>query len=145
MDNKINKVHTIMDLCISGVFIVAGIGLFFVNKGVGALLFICGFLLLIFYKSGYKHENSGAILKHKSLELSRKCQDSVLHFLNGQSSDFEMITGNDGGSILLEIWYSKRDNVAYAQLFTFQEMSYQKFTEIMELPANAAQKLMEKL
>ena len=145
MDNKINKVHTITDICISVIILAVGIGLFFVNKGVGALLIVCGVMLLIFYKTGYKYENQGTVLKHKSLELSRKSQEAVLNFLNGQSSDFEIITGNDGGCILLEVWYSKNQNMAYAQLFTFQEMSYQKLTEIMELQAKTAQKLIEKL
>ena len=145
MNNKIRKVHTITDISISGILLAIGVGLIFVNEIVGIFLIITGIALLIFFKAGYKYDNQNTILKHKSLELSRKCQQSILDFLEGKTTDFESITGNEGGCILLEVWYNKSKGEAFAQLFTFQEMNYHKSTEIIELPSESAKTLMEKL
>ena len=38
MEINFKKVHTVKDLTISAIVLIAGIGLFFVNKGLGVLI-----------------------------------------------------------------------------------------------------------
>ena len=52
MEIKFKKVHTAKDLVMSILLIVAGIGLYFVNQGLGVVIGACGLLLLLFYKTG---------------------------------------------------------------------------------------------
>ena len=145
MNNKIIKVHTMKDLLFSTIVILVGIGLFFVSKGAGIAVALIGILLLIFFKSGSKFEGSDIILKHKKLEISRKYQQSVLDFLNGKTEELEMQPGNEGGTLLLEVWYNERECVAYAQVHAYQELNFQPITEIIELQKETALKLTEKL
>ena len=55
MEFKFKKVHTAKDLIISILVIAAGVGLYFVNEGLGGVIGVCGLLLLIFYKACYKN------------------------------------------------------------------------------------------
>lgn len=145
MQNNFVKIHTKKDLLLSVVFIIAGIGLFFINKVAGIAIALLGILILFFYKTGYKFTGNDVILKHKKLEISRKYQQSVLDFLNGKSEILEMQPGNEGGTLLLEAWYNEQEGIAYAQLHAYQELNFQPVTEIIELQKEASQKLIEKL
>ena len=63
MEINFKRVHTGKDLIISAIVLAAGIGLFFVNKGLGIVLCLCGILMLLLYKAGYKRtEANGPIL-----------------------------------------------------------------------------------
>lgn len=144
MENNFTKVHTSMDFIISGVIIAAGIGLFFISMATGIVVALCGILLLICYKSGYKYGNKDIVLKHKQLEVSKKYQKNVLDFLNGDATDLEMQPGNESGTLLLEVWCNTQASVAYAQLHDYLELRFQPITGIIELPTEKVQKVIEK-
>ncbi|MCQ2171158.1 MAG: hypothetical protein MJZ17_00155 [Bacteroidales bacterium] len=77
MEINFKKVHTGKDLAISTIVLLAGAGLFFVNRGLGICIAVCGLLMLLFYKCGYKNKQ-----------------------------------GNDGGSVRLDVFFNKSENVA---------------------------------
>ena len=134
-----------MDFVISGAFIAAGIGLFFVSKGIGITLAVIGLLLLVFLKSGFQRENDSIILSHKKIEIGKRYQQTVLDFLNGKSEELQVKPGNEGGTLLLETWYNSKEGVAFAQLSTYEELSFQPITEIIELKDHQTKILIEKL
>lgn len=145
MKNQFIKVHTIKDIAISGALLVAGAGLFFVKKDLGAVFFGCGILLLFLFKSGYKHNGSNVILQHKMQDLSKSCRNSLIDFLSGKDIDPDVKFGNEGGTILLEVWYNIQEGIAYAQLSDFSNYTYVKATEIVELHSPKSDKLISKL
>ena len=73
MEINFKKVHTGKDITISSITFLAGIGLFFVNKGLGVCIAVCGLLMLLIYKSGYKKDGKGAALTKKSEDLCKGC------------------------------------------------------------------------
>lgn len=139
------KVHTPKDLIISGIILLAGIGLFFIQKAVGICVVLCGSLSLLVYKSGYKLDGLDVLLKKKQLELNKNCQTSVMDFLNGKNVVPQLVEGNEGGTILLEVWYNAAAGIAYARLSEYKELSFQNVTGIVELTAENAQSLISKL
>ncbi len=145
MEIKIKSVHTVKDLIISVVTLSAGIGLFFVNKGLGAVIFACGLLLLLFFKSGYKREGESVVLTKKAFDVARHCRESVKGFLDGEDVDPEIDTKTDGSVVRLEIYYNADAAVAYAQLFDFASYAYEAATEIVELRDGRARTLIGKL
>lgn len=145
MKNNFVKVHSYKDLAISAIILVAGIVLIFVNKVAGVVIILCGLLSFLLYKSGYRLNDQGALLQKRNLELSRKCQQSVLDFLNGKSTDLDLIPGNEGGTLLLEVWYNKEEKIAYSQLFVYQELIFKEITEVIKLNPSNAQILIEKI
>ena len=145
MNSQFIKIHTIKVLAISGIVLAAGAGLFFIKKDLGAVIFGCGILLLILFKSGYKHKGSNVVLKHKMQDLSKSCRNSLIDFLSGKDIDPEIKPGNEGGTILLEVWYNKQEGITYAQLSDFSNYTYVKATELVELHSPKSDKLISKL
>ena len=141
MEIKLKRVHTPKDLAISAIIVAAGIGLFFLNKGLGGVIAVCGLLMLLLYKGGYKREGEKIVLTKKSPEAAHSCYDSLKGFLDGK--DVEPVLKNaDGSGILrLEVYYNAEAAVAYAQLFTFSNYTYVDATPLVELRGPRAEKL----
>lgn len=145
MEIKIKSVHTAKDLAISAIILAAGIGLFFVNKGLGAVVGACAIPMLLFYKSGYKREGEGIVLKKKALDVAHHCRESLKGFLDGMDVEPELDLNGKGSVIRLEIFYNANAAIAYAQLFDFSNYAYEPATEIVELRGPKAEKLIKKL
>ena len=141
MEIKFKSVHTAKDLVISAIILAAGIGLYFVNKGLGALIVACALLFLLFYKSGHKREGENIILKKEALDIAHHCRDSVKGFLDGKDVEPEFDTRENGGVVRLEIYYNAEKAVAYARLFDFSNYAYVPATDIVELRGPRAEKL----
>ena len=145
MEIIFKKVHTAKDLVISAIFVAAGIGLYFVNVGLGILIGVCGLLMLIFYKGAYKREGEDILLKKTALDVAHSCKESLKGFLDGKDVEPEVNTSINGGVILLEVYHNASASVAYAQLFDFSNYSYVPATELVELRGKRADCLISKL
>ncbi len=145
MEIKLKKVHTVKDLVISAVVMAAGIGLCFINSGLGATLAVCALLMLLFYKAGYKRAGEGVVLNKKALDIAHHCRESLKGFLEGENIEPEVDTQSQGGIIRLEVYYNADAAVAYAQLFDFSNYTYEPATGIVELRGARAQALIAKL
>ena len=145
MEIKFKSVHTAKDLTISAIILAAGIGLIFVNKGLGVLTVTCALLMLLFYKTGHKREGDDVVLKKKALDISHDCRESLKGFLDGKDVEPEVVTNENGGVIRLEVYYNIDAAVAYAQLYDFSSYTYEPATEIVELRGPKAEKLISKL
>ena len=145
MEIKFKSVHTAKDLIISAIVLAAGIGLYFVNTGLGVVIAICGLLMLLFYKGGHKREGESIVLQKKALDVAHTCRDSLKGFLEGKDVEPEVKTNLNGGIIRLEVYYNATVPVAYVQLFDFSNYTYEPATEIVELRGPKADKLISKL
>lgn len=145
MEIHFKKVHTVKDLAISAIVLAAGIGLCFVNAGLGFVIAACGLLLLLFFKAGYKREGENLLLKKSALDVAHSCRDSIKEFLDGKDVEPELNTSVNGGVVRIEVYYNAEASVAYAQLFDFSNYSYEPATEIVELRGPRADKLIRKL
>lgn len=146
MEIKFKKVHTAKDLIISTLTIAAGIGLYFVNAGLGGLIGACGLLLLLFYKAGYRRTGDDILLTKKALEVSSYCRNSLLDFLDGKDVEPEIRQQpGDGGVVRLEVYYNREAGVAYAQLFNFSSYTYEAATGMVELHSPSADRLIGKI
>lgn len=145
MNIYFKKVHTVKDLVLSVVVTLAGIGLYFLNQGLGGVVFACGLLMLIFYKAGYKANGEGPVLTKKAQDLPRTCRQSIVNYLEGKDDDLELGLSGLGASVRLETYYNKEAGVAYVQLFDFSNYTYEPATEIVELHSPKADNLLSKL
>ncbi|MBR1574931.1 MAG: hypothetical protein IJ654_00605 [Bacteroidales bacterium] len=145
MEIKFKKVHTVKDLIISAIILAAGIGLYFINAGLGGVIAACGLLTLLFYKAGYKREGESIILQKKAIDVVHTCRDSLKGFLEGKDVEPEVKTNLNGSAIRLEVYSNADAAIAYAQLFDFSDYTYEPATGIVELRGPRAQKLIRKL
>ena len=145
MEYNFKKVHTGKDLAISTIVLLAGAGLFFVNKGLGICIGICGLFMYLVYKGGYKKDGKGILLTRKSEDICKASRTSIVEFLEGKNTVPTIKQGNEGGSIRLDVYFNKDEQVAYAQLYDFCNYTYEPATGIIELKADKADKLISLL
>ena len=145
MDIHFKKVHTAKDLIISFLVLAAGVGLYFVNAGLGVFIGACGILMLLFYKAAFKKVGNDTILTKKAIDVASSCRSSLLDYLNGKDVDPEIQQPGAGGVIRLEVYFNKDAGVAYAQLFNFSNYTYEAATEMIELHSPKADKLISRL
>lgn len=73
------------------------------------------------------------------------CRNSLKGFLDGSNKKPEIIEGNDGGSIRLEVFYNQKDSIVYVQLYDFKDYVYQANGEMIKLTSDKAQTLLKLL
>ncbi len=143
MEIKFNRVHTAVDLTISSIVLAAGIGLYFIHSGLGAVIAVCGLLMLIFYKGGYRREGDRTLLKKEGLDISRKCREQLTGYLAGLGAGLDIDKSNSGGTIRVEIYYEASGATAYVQVFDFADYLYRPATEMVELKGKRAETLLK--
>lgn len=145
MEINFKKVHTGKDLAISTIVLLAGAGLFFVNKGLGVTIAVCGLAMFFLCKGGYKKDGQGIVLQKKSEDLCKACKPSLVDYLNGKDVTPQIKKGNEGGSVRLDVYYNAAAGIAYAQLYDFRNYAYEPATEVIELHSPKADKLISQL
>ena len=145
MEYNFKKVHTSKDLTISTIVLLAGIGLFFINKGIGICIAICGLFMFLIYKGGYKKDGQGILLTRKSEELCKCCKPSIVEYLNGKDVTPQIKEGCEGGSIRLDVYFNAAAGIAYAQLYDFCNYSFEPETDVIEIHSPKADKLISQL
>ena len=145
MEINFKKVHTGKDLAISTIVLLAGIGLYFVNKGLGIIIAVCGLAMFLLYKGGYKKNGQGIVLQKKSEDLCKSCRQSILDYLNGKDVTPQIKKGDEGGSVRLDVYYNAAAEIAYAQLFDFRNYAYEPETDVVALHSPRADKLISQL
>lgn len=145
MEINFKKVHTGKDLAISTIVLLAGVGLFFVNKGLGIIIAMCGLAMFLLYKGGYKKDGQGIVLQKKSEDLCKTCRQSIIDYLNGKDVMPQVKVGDEGGSVRLDVYYNAAAGIAYAQLFDFRNYTYEPETEVIELHSPKSDKLISLL
>lgn len=145
MEINFKKVHTGKDLAISSIILLVGVGLFFVNKGIGVIFAVCGLVMFFIYKGGYRKDGKGIVLKKVSKDICKGCRQSVLDYLSGKDVTPEIKEGTEGGSVRLDVYFNEAEAVAYAQLFNFNNYTYEPATEVVELHTPRADKLIQKI
>lgn len=146
MEITFKKVHTGKDLIISAIVLVAGIGLYFLNAGLGVVTAACGALLLLLYKTGYKRKDyEGPVFTKKIMDVAYSNRQTIKDFLDGKDVEPDLSATGKGGVVCLEVYYNKNTSQAYAQLFDFSDYNYEKATEIIELNGPRAELLISKI
>ena len=93
----------------------------------------------------YKINGRGILLTKESEEICKECRTSIIEFLEGKNPVPVIKQGAEGGSIRLDVYFNKSENVAYAQVYDFCNYDYEPATGIIELDGDRADKLISLL
>lgn len=145
MEKNFKSVSTTLNIVSAVVVIIAGVGLFFVNKGIGVTLSVVGMCMLIMWKSGYKKNGLDVVLTKKAIDIPRSYRQNILDFLEGRSDEVDFSEGCEGGCVRVEAWYSVKDDISFVQLLDFSSYTYQPVGDVVELRGPRAHKFIEKL
>lgn len=143
MEYKFKRVHTAKDLSISAIVLAAGIGLYFIHSGLGAVIAVCGLLMLFFCKGAYRREGDRTLLKKEGLDIFRSCREPLTGFLAGGDERLEIDRSNSGGIIRVEIYYDASGSTAYVQVFDFTDYLYRPATGVVALEGKRAETLLK--
>ncbi len=145
MEKNFRRVHTLTNIIVSAVFAVAGIGLFFINAGLGISLIVLGVLLFFLWKSGFRKDGLDTVLTKEAIDVPRSFRQNILDFLEGRADEVEFKEGCEGGCVRIEAFYNKHEQIVFAQLMDFSSYTYQPVGEMTELRGAKAAKLIETL
>ena len=85
------------------------------------------------------------MLTKESEDICKECRTSIMEFLEGKTTVLAIKQGTDGGCIRLDVYFSKSEKVAYAQVYDFCNYDYEPATGIIELDGDRADKLISLL
>ena len=145
MENNFKRVHTPNNLIITAIIAVAGIGLFFVNAGLGIALVAVAILLFFLWKSGFRKDGVHTVFTKEAIDVPRSFRQNIIDFLEGKSDEVEFKEGCEGGCVRIEAFYNKHEQIAFAQLMDFSSYTYQPVGEMVELRGAKAAKFIETL
>ena len=100
------------------------------------------------YRKGSRNINNGSSLRCRSVlyqygtgHLHRNLRIVYVYFLEGRNPTPTIKQGHEGGTVRLDVYYNKAENVAYVQLYDFCNYVYEPATGIIELHGDRAAKL----
>lgn len=153
MEYTFKKVHTPKDLLISIAVILTGTALFaasgmtgeesFIsNRSLWVFVIVCGLLMIIFWKNGYRCCGCGVVLNKNAMDLCNDCKKSIIEFLDGKDVRPTIREGHEGGCVRLEVYYNISASIAYVQLFEYRNYVYEPLTPCLKLPSGKAEQLL---
>lgn len=145
MEKNFRRVHTLNNIIVTAVIAVAGIGLVFVNTGLGIALIFVAVLLFFLWKSGFKKDGLDTVFTKEAIDVPRSFRQNIIDFLEGKTDEVEFKEGCEGGCVRIETFYNKNEQVAFAQLMDFSSYTYQPVGEMVELRGAKAAKFIETL
>ena len=145
METNFKSVHTPKDIIISTIVILAGVGSYFLNPTLGVTLASCGLLMLCFFKKGYKADGKEQVLTKVAMDMSASYLQPLKDFLGGKSIDLNLGEASKGGPVRLEVYFNQAAELAYAQLYTFSNYTYEPAVGTIELHSKQAEKLISML
>lgn len=139
------RVYTHRDFVIFAILLAVGISAYFISQGLGITIAICA-LARLALKSGYKESSNGPTLKRRKIDLTTAIRQEWKDYLGGRDIEIR-IEGpqSESGALLLELYYNKEAEVAYAQLYEFANYSYEKVTELTPLKGERALRIIKLL
>ncbi len=137
MENKFVKVRSVKDIIIFSVLIILGASLLFIKDSPGAnlggvSLFALGLVFMLFLKSAYKEIESGDKFLRKEFYFPQEMKSHLISALVSNPSSIKVDENGNSQSLKLLLYYSKKSNKVYAQLFHYVPNHYEECSELFE-------------
>lgn len=145
MKIRFKRVHTTKGLAISAAVLAAGVALYFVNKGLGFTIGVCGLAMMLFYRPAFRREGDGTLLRKAAFDVASSCREQLVAYLGGKADDLKLDQPSGGGVVRLETYYNAKTAVAYAQVFDFSSYAYVPATAVTELHGERAGRLIAEI
>lgn len=123
----------------------AGVALYFVNKGLGFTIGVCGLAMMLFYRPAFRREGDGTLLRKAAFDVASSCREQLVAYLGGKADDLKLDQPSGGGVVRLETYYNAKTAVAYAQVFDFSSYAYVPATAVTELHGERAGRLIAEI
>lgn len=90
--------------------------------GLGAIIVLCGVMMVPFYHHGYKLEGQKGLFRLKEIVLSRDRKADILAYLEGRTDSIDLHSWQTGGA-LVDVYYRKGEDRQFARYFDYGDFS----------------------
>lgn len=145
MKREFNKTRSLSDIIISIATILGGTICLAIPSSdsinvAGFFLIITGLVLVFLLKTSFKDSETGIIFKKKERFFSMDMKEEILSAMTRQTA-IDSRKENIGNSLKLDVYWSRKNNKAYAQLFEYIPYTYEPCTELYEYTVDKATEL----
>ena len=137
MNKTFIRVRSLKDIIITLILIVLGVILIVIPESdginiLGFLLAVCGAATAFVLKSQYKDLESGIKYEKTEKFFMQSMKENITSALKRKTSEIDMSQENKGNGLRLDIYYNRKDNRAYLQLFEYIPYKYEPCSEMIE-------------
>ena len=121
---SVKKVFLATDLCVIVAVLAAGCVLLPFGSGwreLGYVIISCGLSMIPFFLHGYRIEGHPGTFRLEDIPVSRENQDTVLTFLNGETTELDVRHSEQGGAVV-SLYSRKNGGEILAQYFDYAQM-----------------------
>ncbi len=148
MEKTFIKVRSIKDIIICMTLIILGFVLLALptSDGVniaGFFMIFAGIILAFVLRTGYKDTETGEKFQFKEYYFQQAKKSSISSSLEYGPDTIDLSEADKGNAIKLEIYYSKRGEKAYLQLFEYVPYKYEPCSKMYEYEMTKIEKLLK--
>ena len=137
MNKTFIRVRSLKDIIITLILIVLGVILIVIPESdginiLGFLLAVCGAATAFVLKSQYKDLESGIKYEKNEKFFMQSMKETIISALKRKTPEIDMSQENKGNGLRLDIYYNRKDNRAYLQLFEYVPYKYEPCSEMIE-------------
>ena len=149
MKPQFYRIRSASDIAISLTLIIAGIALMFYPTGIGItilgmFLFLIGSLFLCLLKSVYRKEGTKETYKKRKLQFRREILQTIRDAVLSDPNLIDMTKEGMGWTVKLNIYYNRKTDKGYIQLYEYIPYNYEPRTQMLEYRICQIEKLLNK-
>lgn len=124
-EQQVKKTFLPQDIAVLAAVFAAGAACFPLGEGwggLGAIIILCGVMMVPFYHHGYKLEGRKGLFRLKEISLSRENKDEILAWLEGRADSIDLHSWQPGGA-LVDVYYRKGEDRQFARYFDYADFA----------------------
>ena len=107
-------------------------------------LFLIGSLFLCLLKSVYRKEGTKEIYKKRKLQFRREILQTIREAVLSDPNQIDMTKEGMGWTVKLNIYYNRKTDKGYIQLYEYIPYNYEPRTQMLEYRIGQIEKLLNK-
>lgn len=148
MEKTFIRVRSVKDILIFSSLIVAGSILVALPTGTGVnitgfFMIFAGIILALILKTSYKDTESGLNYQKKELYFQQAMSQSIQSALEAKPSSIDISQAEKGNAIKLDIYFNRKADKAYLQLFEYVPYKYEPCSMMCEHTIDRVEKLIK--
>ena len=148
MEKTFIRVRSVKDITVFTSLIVLGCILVALPTGAavnitGFFLIFAGLILALVLKTGYKDENTGERYSKKERYFQQAAHAAISAAIASRPESVDLSEENKGNAVKLDIYYNRKSDKAYVQLFEYIPYKYEPCSKMYEYEVSKVETLIK--
>lgn len=137
MKKEFIRVRSIKDITIFSSLIITGSILIALPTGTGInitgfFMIFAGLILAVILRTGYRDAHTKETYSKKEIYFQQSMQQALLEVIRSKPDEVDLKEADKGNGLKLDIYYSRKLDQAYIQLFEYIPYTYHACSDIYE-------------